>query len=175
MKKVLIVIDYQKDFVNGSLGFAGAEELDRPICEKIEAYRRDKADIIFTFDTHTKEYLQTQEGKNLPVKHCVKGTPGWELYGKTAGCCGGAIRIEKPAFGSLELAQLLREKAYEQVELVGIVSNICVLSNAILAKAALPEALIRVDAACVASNDPRLHSEALDLMQSLHIQVDNRA
>lgn len=175
MKKVLIVIDYQADFVDGSLGFPAAVALEGPICEKIRKARAEGTEVIFTFDTHTPDYLSTQEGRNLPVVHCVEGTAGWELYGEAA-----QLRQErdiclcKPGFGSLELAELLRDRQYEEIELVGVVSNICVLSNAILAKAALPEALITVDAACTAGSDPALHAKALDLMESLHIRITNR-
>lgn len=175
MKKVLIVIDYQADFVDGSLSFPAAVALEGPICTKIRKARAEGTEVIFTFDTHSPDYLSTQEGRNLPVAHCIEGTTGWELYGEVA-----QLRQErdiclcKPGFGSLELAELLRDRQYEEIELVGVVSNICVLSNAILAKAALSEALVTVDAACTASNDPSLHEKALDLMESLHIRVTNR-
>ena len=176
MKSLLLVIDYQNDFVDGALGFPGAERLDGPIAAKISAYRSAGDTVAFTLDTHGENYLQTLEGRNLPVPHCLRGTPGWMLYGET----GKARRpedpvIEKPAFPSLELGTWLREKGYDRVELVGLVSYICVLSNAVVAKAALPEAAIVVDAACTAGPDPTLHKMALDLMeQALQITVVNR-
>lgn len=176
MKKLLVVVDYQNDFVDGALGFSGAEKLDGPICEKISQYRTEPdSDIIFTLDTHGKNYLSTQEGKNLPTPHCIAGTHGWELYGKTGEMCAEEdIVIEKPSFGSLELMDIAEENGYEQIELVGLVSNICVVSNAILLKTALPEAEIIVDAACTASFDPALNEKCLDVMEGLQIKVINR-
>ena len=175
MKNILLVIDYQNDFVNGTLGFARAAELEAAIVEKIEHYRRNGDEVAFTFDTHGPDYLQTQEGKKLPVAHCRRDTPGWQLYGKVAGlCAAGDKRFEKGAFGSMELAAYLAQQGYGRVELVGVVSNICVLSNAVLAKAALPEADIVIDAACTASFDESLHQAALDVMAGLHMTVINR-
>ncbi len=172
MKELLIVVDYQKDFVSGSLGFAGAKDLDSAICRKIEEYRQKGAEVVFTFDTHTEDYLSTQEGQNLPVPHCIKGTPGWELYGATAQKQMPDDRVfYKPVFGSAELFDYLRKGEYTLVELVGLVSNICVLSNAVLAKTALPEAKIIVDSACTASHDPALHAAAMQVLQGLQIQV----
>lgn len=176
MKSLLLVIDYQKDFVDGSLGFPGAEALDGPIAQKIAAYRAAGDDVAFTLDTHGEDYPATQEGRRLPVPHCLRGSEGWELYGKTAQARReGDLTLEKPAFPSLELGNLLREKGYDRVELVGLVSYICVVSNAIIAKAALPEAEIILDAACTAGPDRALHEKALDLMeQGLQITVTNR-
>ncbi len=175
MKKLLIIVDYQNDFVCGSLGFEKAKALDRAICAKIKEYLSAEQDILFTFDTHGEDYLQTQEGKNLPVAHCIKGTPGWELYGKAASYQDKAVVcLEKETFGSAELADYLREHPYDWVELVGVVSNICVLSNAVIAKAALPEAEILVDAECTASNDEQMNDKALDIMEGLQMKVINR-
>ncbi len=174
MKKLLLVVDYQKDFVDGALGFPGAGLLDGPIARKVEEYHANGDDVAFTLDTHGENYLQTQEGCKLPVVHCRKYTPGWALYGKT-----GKSRLEKdkllekPAFPSLELGQWLREKGYEQIELVGLVSYMCVLSNAVVAKAALPDAELIIDAACTAGPDPDLHHKALELMSALHMTVVN--
>lgn len=176
MKKLLLVIDYQKDFVDGALGFPGAETLDGPIAQKIAEYRSGGEDVAFTLDTHGEDYLQTQEGRNLPVPHCLRGTPGWELYGQVGKARQPSDPVmEKPAFPSLELGSWLRERGYEQVELVGLVSYICVISNAVIAKAALPEAQILVDARCTAGPDPQLHQKALDVMENaLQITVTRR-
>ena len=176
MKRLLLVIDYQKDFVDGALGFPGAERLDRAIAQKITAYRAAGDDVAFTLDTHGEDYLDTQEGRKLPVPHCLRGSEGWELYGETGKSRReGDALLEKPAFPSLELGAFLREKGYGRVELVGLVSYICVVSNAVVAKAALPEAEIIVDAACTGGPDPALHQKALDLMeQGLQITVVNR-
>lgn len=176
MKKLLLVIDYQRDFVDGALSFPGAEKLDGPIAQKIAAYRSAGDDVAFTLDTHGEDYPDTQEGRKLPIPHCLRETPGWELYGQTAKARREEDAVvEKPAFPSLELGNWLRGKGYDRVELVGLVSYICVISNAIVAKAALPEAEIVVDAACTAGPDPALHEKALDVMeQGLQITVTNR-
>lgn len=175
MKRALIVVDYQNDFVDGALGFSKAKCLEDAICEKIKAYRNEKQDILFTFDTHSKDYLNTQEGKKLPVEHCIKGTQGWLLYGKTASLIQEKDKIfEKGGFGSFELAEYVEEKGYDEIELIGVVSNICVISNAILVKAALPEARIFVDASCTASNDDTMNEKALDILVGLQVDVTNR-
>ncbi|MGN0501652.1 MAG: cysteine hydrolase family protein [Ruminococcus sp.] len=172
MKKCLIVVDYQNDFVTGSLGFEKAEQLDGRIADKIEDYRTNGWKIVFTFDTHEENYLQTNEGRNLPVEHCIKGTDGHKLYGRTA-----EMRKEsdkcffKPSFGSAELFEYLKGEKFDKVELCGVVTNICVISNAVLAKTALPKAEVSVDSACVASNDDNLNKSALDVMKSLQINV----
>lgn len=176
MRRALIVVDYQKDFVNGSLGFPEVETLDEAIAAKIQEYRSSGGDIIVTLDTHAEDYLKTQEGKNLPVVHCVRGTDGWKLFGETAKQIQQTDRVfEKETFGSLALAEYLKERGYEQIELAGVVSNICVISNAVLAKAALPNAQITVDAACTASNDDVMNEKALDVMEGIQIKVINRA
>lgn len=175
MKSILIVVDYQKDFVNGSLGFNGAERLEPAIAEKIALRREQGWTVAFTLDTHDGGYLTTREGKKLPVEHCIRGTDGWALFGRIAGLRReGDPCFEKPAFGSMQLAEFLRESGFNRVELVGLVSNICVISNAVLAKAALPEAEVVVDAACTGSGDETLNREALDVMQGLQITVENR-
>lgn len=175
MNRLLIVVDYQVDFVDGTLGFPGAEALAGPIAQRIQEYRENGDDVVFTFDTHDIDYLETQEGRKLPVAHCIRDTEGWDLYGAVA----EAAREEdeffcKPTFPSLELGQWLEECEYAQVELCGLVSHICVLSNAVMAKAALPEAEIVVDAALTASYDPVLHEKALDVLEGLQVTVLNR-
>ena len=175
MKKALIVVDFQNDFVSGTLGFEKATGLEVKIADKIREYRKGNNDIIFTYDTHYEDYLSTQEGKNLPVEHCIKDTDGWELFGKIK-----SMKIpedksfEKNTFGSLELAKFLETKVYDEIELVGLVSNICVISNAVLAKSALPEASIIVDAQCTASFDESMNEKVLDIMSGLQINAINR-
>lgn len=174
MKKILIVVDYQNDFVTGSLGFEKAVALEKAICEKIEQYQKNKDEVVFTFDTHGQDYLQTREGKNLPVSHCIKNSKGWNLHGKVADLCDQDHRcFNKETFGSMELAEYLKKDEYDEIELIGVVSNICVISNAVLAKAAVPEAEIIVDASCTASFDEILHQKALDVMKGLHIKIIN--
>lgn len=172
MKKCLIAVDYQNDFVTGSLGFAKAEQLDGRIADKIEKYRNDGWKIVFTFDTHEENYLQTNEGRNLPVEHCIKGTDGHKLYGRTAEKLKKSDKcFFKPSFGSAELFEYLKGEKFDKVELCGVVTNICVISNAVLAKTALPDAEVLVDSNCVASNDDSLNKSALDVMKSLQINV----
>ena len=184
MKRLLIVVDYQNDFVDGALGFAGAELLDERIVAKIEEYRGTGDQVVFTMDTHPASYLQTQEGANLPVEHCIEGSEGWELFGGVARArCESDLVFEKPTFGSADLFEYLLEAqakaeadelAYESIELVGLVSNICVLSNAVVAKTACPEVPIIVDASCTASFDSKLNDEVLDVLQGIQVKVINR-
>lgn len=185
MKRLLIVVDYQNDFVDGALGFPGAEKLADPIARKIEEYRERADEIAFTFDTHGRDYLDTQEGRNLPVEHCREGSVGHELYGRVAELIEPIDTVfKKPTFGSADLFEWLRVAQnaaaevdmppFESIELVGLVSNICVISNAVLAKAACPEVPILVDAACTASFDSALHEKTFDVMEGLQIQVTNR-
>lgn len=172
MKKCLIVVDYQIDFVSGSLGFEKAKTLDDKIADKIEIYRKNGDEIIFTFDTHQSNYLETSEGKNLPVPHCIENTDGHKLYGKTASMQKDNDKcFYKPTFGSTELFDYLRQNEFDSIELCGVVSNICVISNAVLAKTAQPETQILVDADCVASNDDDLNTSALNVMRSLQIEI----
>ncbi|HJC40344.1 MAG TPA: cysteine hydrolase [Candidatus Intestinimonas pullistercoris] len=175
MKRLLIVVDYQRDFVEGALGFPGAEALDGPIADRIAAYRAAGDDVAFTLDTHGPDYPATEEGQWLPAAHCLRGSPGWSLYGRT----GEARRpedpvFEKETFPSLALGEWLRERDYGQVELCGLVSHICVLSNAVMVKAALPNAHITVDARLTASYDPALHQKALDVLEGIQIAVLHR-
>lgn len=169
MKKLLIVVDYQNDFVNGSLGFEKAAELENGICEKIAEYKDD--DIIYTLDTHYENYILTNEGRNLPVPHCIKGSAGHELYGRTKELLKGRMCFEKNTFPSMQLGKYLEGKNYDIIELCGLVSNICVLSNAVMAKAACPDAQIVVNSALTASADSDLHQKALDVMKGLHVTI----
>ena len=170
--KALIVVDYQVDFVSGSLGFPEAERLEPVILGKIEDCRRNGGRVIFTLDTHGEDYLRTAEGRKLPISHCIKGTPGHALYGAVAqAVMPEDIVIEKPAFGSLELADLLRRISPDEVELCGLVTDICVISNAVIAKAALPESRVYVDASACATADPEAHKRALKTMAGVQIDV----
>lgn len=170
--KALIVVDYQVDFVCGALGFEGAEKLEPIILGKIDQCRRDGGQVIFTLDTHSEDYLETAEGRKLPVVHCVDGTDGHKLYGKVAGAVeDGDIVIKKPSFGSMELADLLKKCDFDEVELCGLVTDICVLSNAVIAKAALPEAKIVVDGSACGTADPVAHERALGSMRGVQIDI----
>ena len=177
MERYLFVIDYQNDFVDGALGFPGAEKLDGPIAAKIRAYGPGK--VLFTRDTHFDNYLQTREGKNLPVPHCIKGSHGWQVYGETAKALEevGAKGIDKLVFGmdvtDPATAAVLPEKA-DEIELVGLVSNICVVSNAVVLQSKYPEATIIVDAACTDSFDKALHEKVLDVLAGFQVKVIGR-
>lgn len=173
-KKALVIVDYQNDFVCGSLGFPAAAAIEDALCAKIEARAAEGYDCIFTFDTHEEDYLSTFEGRHLPVPHCLRGTEGWCLYGKVAALLPLGMGFEKPHFGSMELVEYLRGQGYDTVEFVGVVTNICVLSNALLARTALPDSEIVVDASCCASNDEKLGKAALDVMEGLQITVIGR-
>lgn len=177
MKKYLFVIDYQNDFVDGALGFPGAEKLDEKIAAKVRAYGKGR--VLFTRDTHFENYLTTREGKNLPVVHCIKGTQGWQVYGETAKALEEveAPGIDKLVFGmdvtDPATAAVLPEAANE-IELVGLVSNICVVSNAVVLQSKYPEATIIVDAACTDSFDKSLHEKVLDVLEGFQVKVINR-
>ena len=170
--KALVVVDYQIDFVNGALGFDGAELLEPVILEKIAKCRKEGGQVIFTLDTHGENYLDTAEGRKLPIVHCIDGTEGHKLFGKVADAvCEGDIVIKKPSFGSMELADLLKKCSFDEVELCGLVTDICVISNAVIAKAALPESRIVVDGNACGTADPEAHKRALDSMRGVQIEV----
>lgn len=174
-RRLLAVIDYQNDFVSGSLGFPRAAELEDGICAKLDEAHLNGDDIVFTLDTHSDDYLFTQEGKKLPVPHCVSGSDGWELYGKVKALSDGHPLLQKSAFGCKVLFDyLLSAPTYDEIELVGLVSNICVLSNAVIAKTAQPEAEIIVDARCTACMDEAENEKALDILEGLQVKVINR-
>ncbi|MGW8114799.1 cysteine hydrolase family protein [Caproicibacterium sp. NSD3] len=174
MKRLLMVIDYQVDFVSGSLGFPKASLLEGPICQKIQEAKAHGDTIIYTMDTHENNYLSTLEGKNLPIPHCIRDTAGWNLYGKVNDLLKDAHCFQKSSFGCAELIPYLQKENFGEVELCGLVSNICVLSNAVLAKAALPQAQIIVDAKCTDCSDIAQNKEALNVLEGLQVKVLNR-
>lgn len=172
MKKCLIVVDYQNDFVSGSLGFEKAKELDSKIANLIEKYHNNSDDVVFTLDTHYDDYMNTNEGKSLPVPHCIKGAIGHNLYGKVSHSVKESdLLFEKNTFGSDKLFEYLKNNRYSSIELVGVVTNICVISNAVIAKTAQPETEIIVNKNLVASNDDKLNVEALSVMSSFQIKI----
>ena len=177
MNRYLFVIDYQNDFVDGALGFPGAEKLDEKIAAKVRAYGKDH--VLFTRDTHFENYLDTREGKNLPVKHCIKDSFGWQVYGETAKALEEveAKAIDKLVFGmdvtDPATAAVLPESA-DEIELVGLVSNICVVSNAVVLQSKYPEATITVDASCTDSFDKNLHEKVLDVLTGFQVKVIGR-
>lgn len=172
MRKILLVIDMQNDFINGALGTSEAEAIVGRVAEEIRKYPTEN--VIATRDTHTEDYLNTQEGRKLPVVHCVRGTPGWKLHPEIAAALKGAAIIDKPTFGSKELAEklsLLSEQDDLEVTLAGLCTDICVVSNALLIKAFLPETPVRVIADCCAGVTPESHQAALDTMRMCQIEI----
>lgn len=176
MKKVLIVVDMQNDFIDGTLGTPEAQAIVPNVIAKIKEYKTQQHFIFFTQDTHTINYLNTQEGQNLPVEHCIKGTLGWELNAALKVLVNNHARFEKNTFGSIALAENLKSMAKEidEIEIVGLCTDICVLSNAIVVKAALPEVPITVDASCCAGVTPESHTNALNAMKMCQIQIKSQ-
>ena len=171
MKSLFVVVDMQVDFVTGALGSKEAEAIvDRVVKKTKEAKEMGKT-VVFTKDTHGKNYMETQEGRNLPVPHCIKGTEGWELIPELRQLAEGCQIVEKPTFGSTALAHLAGKEQFEEIELVGLCTDICVISNAMVLKAALPEARITVDASCCAGVTPQSHANALEAMKVCQIQI----
>ncbi len=173
MKKVLLVIDMQNDFIDGALGTPEAEAIVPAVKEKIGAYPSEA--VYATMDTHGPDYLSTQEGRRLPVAHCIRGSAGWQLNPEIAAMLDSRRIYEKPTFGSLRLANDLAQIAdLEEIEIVGLCTDICVVSNALLLKAVMPETRITVDAACCAGVTPEKHRAALETMRSCQIEVTER-
>lgn len=169
MKKTIIVVDMQNDFVTGSLGTKEACKTV-PVIEKLLKENQENQ-IIFTQDTHHEDYLSTNEGKMLPVKHCMKGTKGWEIIPELKEWTHQAIMVEKPTFGSLKLSQLISQNQPEQIILVGVCSDICVISNALILKAYFPETPIIVYENACAGVTPDKHQAAIETMKSCQIDV----
>ena len=172
MRKILIVVDMQNDFVDGALGTPEAQQIVPAVAKKIRSY--PKEDVIYTLDTHGEDYMNTQEGKNLPVVHCVRGTQGWMLNPVVDELSKGSYRFEKPTFGSVLLGETLKsiaDKEELELELVGLCTDICVVSNALLLKAMMPEVPISVDACCCAGVTPESHAHALATMKACQIHV----
>ena len=173
MRKILVVVDMQNDFIDGALGTSEALAIVDNVKTKIREY--DKRDIFVTMDTHAPDYLNTQEGRNLPVEHCIKGTEGWLVRSDIAELLNGANVYEKPTFGSVRLARDIAEIAAAEdieIEMVGLCTDICVVSNALLLKAVMPEVPISVDPACCAGVTPESHEAALKTMQMCQIHIE---
>ncbi len=173
MKKFLVVVDIQKDFVDGALGTSEAVSIIDNAVGKIASF---DGKIFVTFDTHFENYMDTAEGKKLPVPHCIKGTDGWCLNEKIAAALynKGCTAVEKLTFGSVELPTLIAAEAGDEdfsVELIGLCTDICVVSNALILKAAFPEKEISVDASCCAGVTPDTHNAALTTMKMCQIDV----
>lgn len=173
MKKVLVVVDMQNDFVDGALGSGEAAAIVPAVVKKISGF---EGEIFVTYDTHFENYMKTAEGKKLPVSHCIKGTFGWELNGEVKKALANKkyTPVEKNTFGSVDLPELIKKAVGEsefEIELIGLCTDICVVSNALVIKANFPEAPISVDSACCAGVTPEKHEAALETMRSCQIDV----
>lgn len=168
-QKVLVIIDMQNDFITGSLGTPEAQAIVKRVKHNIQEAQNAKQTVVFTRDTHGANYLNTQEGQKLPVIHCVRYTAGWEIE-KSLQMPSAQI-FNKDTFGSLDLAHYLLSTGCQEVELAGVCTDICVISNALLIKAYLPELKIVVDSACCAGTTPENHQKALDMMRQCQIEV----
>ena len=171
--KYLIVVDMQNDFITGTLGSKLAEEIVTNVAEKVKNF---DGKVIFTRDTHFGDYMQTQEGKKLPVEHCIKGTPGWEIPEcLTEDFCYSPFVVEKPTFGSYELMEhlndFLNDCEVDTIEFVGLCTDICVVSNVLMTKAFFPEVAIVVDSKCCAGVTPESHEAALTTMKMCQIDI----
>lgn len=165
MKKTLIVVDMQNDFIDGALGTKEAVAIVPNVKNKIAKYKENGDTIIFTRDTHQRDYLNTNEGKHLPVEHCIEGTKGWQIREGLE--VSGAIYIDKPAFGFMKWV----DYNLEEVEIVGLCTDICVVSNALIIKATYPEIKVTVDAGCCAGVTVESHQAALTTMKMCQVEV----
>jgi nicotinamidase-related amidase len=176
MKKLLVVVDMQNDFIDGALGTKEAQSIVNNVREKLEKATEEGTEIIYTMDTHLDYYYDsTEEGKNLPVKHCIYKTDGWKINDLVEGY--SFKYFEKETFGSDALFDELMDentfRLYDEIELVGLCTDICVISNAIICKTAQPNAHIVVDASCCAGVTPHSHDVAIEAMKTLQIEIRN--
>ena len=171
---VLVVVDMQNDFVSGALGTAEAVGIVPHVVGRVVDGINRGEQVFFTRDTHEENYMDTQEGHKLPVPHCIRGTAGWEIIDQLREDTAGREIIDKPTFGSMALGEYAIEGAYDEIELVGLVSNICVMTNAAILKTALPEATVTVNAALTASHDAEMNRKALDVLEGIQVNVINR-
>ena len=172
MRKILVVVDMQNDFIDGALGTAEALAIVENVKARIREY--DPADVFVTMDTHAPNYLETQEGRNLPVEHCIKGSNGWQIRSDIAALLPDWHIYEKPTFGSVALANDIAEIAAAEeieIEVLGRCTDICVVSNALMLKAYMPEVQISVDPSCCAGVTPESHEAALKTMQMCQIRM----
>lgn len=175
MKRLLVIVDMQNDFISGSLGTDEAKKIEPKVVNKIKKW---DGDIVCTMDTHSPDYLSTSEGKKLPVEHCIEGTDGWGISDSICNAIDDARKssdfaITKPTFGSIKLAEYIGKGNYEYIEFVGLCTDICVISNVLLTKAHFPEATIVVDASCCAGVTVESHQNALNAMKMCQIDVIN--
>ena len=171
--KAMIVIDMQNDFTTGVLGNAECAAVIEPVADAIRRFRQENPDgiLIATLDTHTEDYMNTQEGRKLPVPHCIKPAEGWQLCPEIKAALGNdCTLLEKGTFGAVNLPQVIGE-APEEITLLGVCTDICVISNAMIVKAAFPETTVKVIADCCAGVTPQSHNTALDAMKMCQIEI----
>ncbi len=169
MKKALVVIDMQNDFIDGSLGTPEAQAILPAVEERVKAAASDGTRLIFTQDTHYENYLKTAEGKKLPVEHCIKSSKGWEIAPCLLPYTKDAAVLEKPGFGAAGLASFVAD--CDEITLVGLCTDICVITNAMVLKAFLPETAIRVESRLCAGVTPESHTRALEAMKMCQIEI----
>lgn len=173
--RYLVVVDMQNDFIDGALSTAEAAEIVDKVVRKVQDAQLNGVNIIFTQDTHSLNYLETQEGRNLPVKHCIDGTFGWKIHDSLAKYAENSLIFTKDTFGSKLLAEYLHDShlsnPIKEIELCGLCTDICVISNALLIKTYLPETEIKVDASCCAGVSPETHNSALAVMRVCQINI----
>lgn len=172
MEKILIVVDMQNDFITGSLGTNEAKSILENVKAKIRHY--DRKNIYATRDTHDENYLHTQEGQNLPIKHCIRGTDGWQIESEIAKMIDTENIVDKLTFGSKDLVKILLDRYAGkdiEIEIVGLCTDICVVSNALILKAFMPEVSISVDKSCCAGVTPKAHENAIATMKSCQIRI----
>ena len=167
--KILVVVDMQKDFIDGSLGTAEAELIVPHVIEKIKQYEKEGGTVIYTKDTHFDDYLNKREGRHLPVAHCIKGTSGHDIPPEILR--GHELVFEKLTFGSVELVDYLLGVDFDEIELIGLCTDVCVVSNALMIKAHFPEREVAVDSSCCAGVTPDTHEAALTTMKMCQITV----
>ena len=177
MKRLLIVVDMQNDFVTGALGNKDAVKIIPNVVEKVKEYIEHKDEIVFTRDTHDSFYLETEEGRNLPIPHCIAGRWGWEIIDELKPYQDSEdtkiVTILKKSFGSQGLMTYMCKNLYSSIEVIGLCTDICVLSNTVIAKAAADDAPVYVDAACCAGVTPESHDTALKALKAIHIHIQN--
>ena len=177
-KKIIVVVDMQKDFIDGALGSAEAVKIVDRCADRIRAAKEAGDTVIFTRDTHGDDYMNTEEGRNLPVPHCIKGSEGWQIADRLADILTDPEIIDKETFGSRELGKVIADRLgegdYDCIELFGLCTDICVISNALLIKAFCPDIPIYVDASCSAGVTPESHDTALKAMESCQIHITGK-
>lgn len=171
MKKLLVVVDMQKDFIDGALGTKEARAIVGPASDYIKKALGEGVEVVFTRDTHHEDYMDTREGKKLPVPHCIEGKDGWEICDELKPLAEGKLIFDKPTFGSVKLQEYAAKEGFDEITLLGLCTDICVISNAMLMKAALPEAEVRIVKDCSAGVTPVSHENALNAMSMCQIEI----